>query len=619
LIRIEQRDRRRRLVAAATSVAAIITLVSAASPPLRFRLVALLDLAPFVVTQSAAGLAGLAGAALLVTARGLRRGSRLAWWVALILLSALVVLHLLKGLDIEEAAVIAVVAGWLATQRAAFPVRPSRAAVVRASALGIGGAWLAVLLSVSLAVALGHGRHPRFGETSRQAAERLVGVEPARRAGLPPGVALGGGPAVAPVLPLVGSGLLAAALWLAFAPARAPRMNPDQHRHERERARTIIARYGRDTLAYFALRDDKDWFFSASSLVSHAVRGRVCLVSPDPQGPPDEADEVWDDFRAYAERNGWSVVVVGAAPAWLPRYERTGMQALYLGDEAILDCTTFSMAGSAMKGIRQACTRVRRAGIEISFHDPATLEPELRGQLMALSTQSRRGHAERGFSMTLSRLFDPADTGLLLTVARRGSAAPVGFVQWVPAPEIDGWSLDVMRRSTAPGVPNGVMEAVIAATAEHVRVRGGRALALNFAVLRSLVAGEQTGPLAQLGRRVVGRVARGSQMQSLWRFNAKFHPQWRPRWVVIDAVDQLAAVGLSVARAEGIADELPLVASWGDRLVPTRRLESRITARAGGHSRNTPSSSRTPPPATSTINTTPRRRGAGRTSRRYPR
>ena len=54
--------------------------------------------------------------------------------------------------------------------------------------------------------------------------------------------------------------------------------------------------------------------------------------------------------------------------------------------------------------------RIARAGYVTTFHDPAALDPDLHAAIEQMSGESRRGEAERGYSMTLSRLLDPADT-----------------------------------------------------------------------------------------------------------------------------------------------------------------------------------------------------------------
>ncbi len=136
-----------------------------------------------------------------------------------------------------------------------------------------------------------------------------------------------------------------------------------------------MRRHGRGTLDYFALRDDKQFFFFRDSLVAYAVYGGVALISPDPIGPEAERTEVFSAFRAYAEARGWTIGVMGAGAEWLPIYHAAGLHYLYLGDEAIVDCPTFSLEGGKMKGLRQACTRLARHGYTVEFLDPAASNP----------------------------------------------------------------------------------------------------------------------------------------------------------------------------------------------------------------------------------------------------
>ncbi|MDO5745598.1 MAG: phosphatidylglycerol lysyltransferase domain-containing protein, partial [Micrococcaceae bacterium] len=161
-------------------------------------------------------------------------------------------------------------------------------------------------------------------------------------------------------------------------------------------------------------------------------------------------------------------------------------------------------------------------------------------------------------------LFDPEDSGLMLTVARDGAGAIQAFIQWVPASAIDGWSLDVMRRSTAPDLPNGIMDFLITETIHHVAATGGRGLGLNFAMLRRLVASEPEGRLAKASQSVLQRASQRTQMESLYKFNAKYHPQWVPRYVVLGALEELATQGFVIATAEGIT-EIPVIGRFMGR------------------------------------------------------
>jgi lysyl-tRNA synthetase class 2 len=259
------------------------------------------------------------------------------------------------------------------------------------------------------------------------------------------------------------------------------------------------------------------------------------------------------------------VTVVGASAGWQPVYEAAGMKAVYLGDEAVVDCTSFSLEGRAMRGLRQAYHRVQRAGYTVRFHDPAALSPELTAELRALMGESRRGGVERGFSMTLSRVFDPDDTGLLLAVAYDAEGRAAAFCHFVPAADIAGWSLDLMRRTKDPATPNGLVDFVVLETIRYAKARGQWGLGLNFAVMRGVLAGERgDGVLTDLERRVLLRFSETMQIESLWRFNRKYQPLWRQRFVVLGGIGNAAMQGLAIADAEGVT-ELPVIGRFVGR------------------------------------------------------
>ena len=364
---------------------------------------------------------------------------------------------------------------------------------------------------------------------------------------------------VSPMAVAAGVCLLVVGLWLLVAPHGRHHLSPAQHHAERERVRTLVRRHGGGTLDYFALRDDKDWFVVGETVVAHTVRAGVCLVSPDPIGPPDERVDAWADFLAHVEERGWSLAVLGASAPWLPVYEASGLRAVYLGDEAIVDCAEFSLAGSARKSLRQAVARIARAGYTTTFADPTTLAPELRDQVLELMAESRRGEAERGFSMTLSRMLDPDDADLVLALTTRADGRLDGFVQWAPAESVRGWSLDVMRRRTdCDDVPNGVLDACIVASIEEVVRRGGGGLGLNFAVGRQVLGSPEAGAWASVTRPLLQQMSERTQMTSLSRFNDKFGPDWVPRYVVLDAPEFVATQSLVMAGAEGVT-EIPVI------------------------------------------------------------
>ncbi|HEU5479283.1 MAG TPA: phosphatidylglycerol lysyltransferase domain-containing protein, partial [Candidatus Tumulicola sp.] len=360
----------------------------------------------------------------------------------------------------------------------AAPANPSSAR------LALGALFLGITLAIAggtIGVAL---RHPplSLNEIVRAVAERLVGV---RTISLPSRI----DHLVTPALLAVGIGIALAFCWLLFRPAVAARASTYRPL-SRERARFLVERYGTDSLSYFALRGDKEWFGFRDTLVAYRVHNGIALVSPDPVGPVGQRSEAWGAFREFADEHGWSVAVMGASAEWLPAYRASGMHDLYIGDEAVVDVRRFSLEGKQNKSLRQSVGRVEKAGYRVEFFDPAKIEPALRDELRGLMSESRKGDVERGFSMTLGRAFEAEDKGLLLAVAFDGDNHAAGFCQYVPARSIQGWSLDLMRRSETRDVPNGLTEFIVTSTIAHLRERGDVGLALNFATFRAVLASE---------------------------------------------------------------------------------------------------------------------------------
>jgi lysyl-tRNA synthetase class 2 len=544
-----RRRRVRRIAGGALAIAGLFSLVSALTPPVRGRLELVRDVMPVDVPRTATALVAALGIALLLLGRGVRRGQRHAWALAVAALALTCVLHLVKGLDLEEAGASLLVLGYLLAHRDVFTVRADRPSIGRAAGTLAGGAAVAVVVGTVTALWLPRASHIAPARAVAGVTERLVGVD---TIGLPPRR----DHFLAPALGGVGLSLAAAACWLVFRPIVARRHGLASDLAE---PRAIVARHGGDTLAYFALRNDKQHWVHGDTLVAYAVHNGVCLVSPDPIGPPGERAEAWRAFRAFADQHGWSLAVMGAAESWLPTYRAAGMGELYIGDEAIVDCRNFELGGGHKKGLRQAVNRVERYGYTIEFLDPAQLTPDLEADLRGLMSESRRGEVERGFSMTLGRVFSPDDRGLLLAVCRDADGKPAAFCQYVPAAAIDGWSLDLMRRSEADDHPNGLTDFVVVRTIEHVRDRGQRGLGLNFAVLRAVLADEVAPSIgARVNKRLLGWLSESMQIESLWRYNAKFDPEWQPRYAVYDSLESFLPAAWAVARAESFW-ELPVV------------------------------------------------------------
>jgi lysylphosphatidylglycerol synthetase-like protein (DUF2156 family)/UDP-2,3-diacylglucosamine pyrophosphatase LpxH len=475
---------------------------------------------PFGIHPVSGITAVIGGLALAGVARGVRLGYRRAWAAALVLLLASTVYRLVQDVGLEGSAIACLIGLWLLLEHRHFRVSPSGYRRV----LG----W--VITTGLVLVALTGGLGAAY-VSARETRDVVMAA-------------------------ILGTAILVLATAL---PGREHRRTGQARAGAFDRAQAIFDRYGGDTLDYFALRDDKSWLFSGNTLVAYSVINRIMLVSPDPIGPVDERLDAWSDAMDMADTNGWYICVLGASAPWLPVYRAAGLTGVYIGDEAIVDCQTFSLKGKSMKSLRGAYNRMSKSGYHVAIMDTLEAGAELRTQLADLATETRQGEVERGFSMTLSRMFDVRDTGLLLAVCLDPEGKPVAFNQYVPASHVNGYSLDLMRRTSNPGAPNGLTDFVIIETIRWMAERGLNGLGLNFATMRAVVAGENgNGPWRSAERSLLHRFSDSMQIESLWNFNKKYDPEWRPRYSVADNRAHMPRAGLAIARAESVS-ELPLV------------------------------------------------------------
>jgi lysyl-tRNA synthetase class 2 len=203
-----------------------------------------------------------------------------------------------------------------------------------------------------------------------------------------------------------------------------------------------------------------------------------------------------------------------------------------------------------MRGVRQGVNRVRRAGYTLDVRRQHDLRPEDVEEARATAEALRGEDVERGFSMALGRLGDPADPELVVARARDGSGRLVAVLTFVPWGR-DGLSLDLMRR--AHESENGTVEFVVVGVAEQARALGVRRISLNFAVFRSVFergARVGAGPVLRVWHRLLLVASRWWQIESLYRANAKYQPEWLPRFVCFRRAGELPRVALAALEAE---------------------------------------------------------------------
>jgi lysyl-tRNA synthetase, class II len=537
------------MAALAAALVGLTNVVSTLTPNIRWRGHLLLDFEPVEAMRLFHAAAFPAGAALLLVAPYLLKRRRRAWQAAVGLMVVLGMLDLLKGLDFEETAITWITAAVLFSGRDAFRVEHDRitlrGVLWRVPLLGAFG------LGLTAVAAWGTQGHPSWTSVARETGDLLLWRS---------------GPlhfrhliyfhhhyfAWVPLsIHLVEFGTLLAMAYVVFRPLAAPKALPGPG--ARQAAAALVRAHGSDTLSFFKLRADKQYLFSSdrSAFVGYRIQAGVLLLSGDPVGREEALPQLLSDLHEFAAARGLKVSAVGASERLRALYEHLGLRTIYLGDEAIIDLRRFSLEGRPIRKVRQSVSRLQKAGFAAEAHRVCELTTTTTGEVEAVLERGREGAPERGFSMAMDSLQGEHDAETIVVLARDESdpARPVrGVLHFVPCYGRPAMSLSFMRRD--PQTPNGLTEFMVVKAIALLRERGVEEISLNFAAFAKWMHSPQ-----RRWERVLGRlIALGNpffQIESLYRFNAKFFPRWEPRYLVYEGVLGLPRASLAALWAEG--------------------------------------------------------------------
>jgi lysyl-tRNA synthetase class 2 len=319
------------------------------------------------------------------------------------------------------------------------------------------------------------------------------------------------------------------------------------------RIRQLLAKYGdRDSLGYFALRDDKSviWSPTGKACICYRVVSGVMLAGGDPLGDPEAWPGAIQAFLDQAAMHAWAPAVMGCSELGAEVWCREGdLTALELGDEGIVNVADFSLAGRPMRNVRQMVSRVARNGYTAEVRRVGDVPQAEIEAILRVADSWRGSNTERGFSMALGRVGSPGDEECVIATAMCDGTlrAVLHFVPWGS----DGLSLDLMRRdrSAQPGLNDFLIVEAIKAAPDL----GVKRISLNFAVFRAaLERGERigAGPVLRAWRSILLFLSKWFQIESLYKFNAKFNPVWQPRFFVFPTAKDAPRIALAALEAE---------------------------------------------------------------------
>ncbi len=492
---------------ALTFLSGALLLFSGATPAVEERLAFLDRFLPLAVLEVSHLAGSIIGLGLLVLARALFRRVQGAYHITVWLLVAGIFASLLKGLDFEEATLLALVLGVLMLGRRAF-YRPTAILSERFTPVWV--ASIAGVIAMALWLGMISNRHVSYAHDLWWTFALDGNAPRVLRASL--------------FIVVLGT------TYVLLNMLRPARPEPAvAGAEELARARVLIEQCD-STMANAALTGDKRLLFNdaSSAFVMYQIAGRSWIALGDPVGARDGAEELVWRLREMSDHHGGDTVFYQVCAERLALYVDLGLAALKIGEEARVPLAQFSLEGGARADLRQAHRRAQRDGATFEVVPPEGVEallPQLKRLsdfwLASKSTGEKR-FSVGAFSAQYLRQFPLAVV--------RAEGAPAAFANlWTTATRAE-LSVDLMR--FGPDAPRGAMDYLFI----ELMLWGQRAGYRFFNLGMAPLSGLEAHPLAPAWHRVGNFIFRHGEhfynFEGLRRYKAKFDPTWEPRYLV---------------------------------------------------------------------------------------
>lgn len=498
------------LASASCFIAGFILLISGALPPDHGRLAWLDNFLPLPAVEISHFLGSATGLLLLILARGLHRRLDAAWHLTVLLLGAGIMFSLLKGLAIEQAAILLIMLAVIWPCRRQF-YRKTSLVHERFTA-----GWMAlVIAALGCTVWIGmfaykhveyrdelwwqftmhHGDAPRFLRATAGAFIVFI--------------------------------VFALYRLLDSPEPDEPAAGDDKSALEKVRRITAASP---STQAWLSMLGDKKFMFSKSgnAFLMYAVEKRSWIALGDPVGAEEEWEElIWQFHERCDEFNAWPVFYQ-ISNRRLDLYIDAGFTFIKLGESGRVSLAEFTLDGSRRKELRYFHRKLNKEGCTfelVPVEQAGILLPELRR--ISDEWLSIKKTREKGF--TLGFFNEDYLRNFPLAVVRQNGKLIAFANVWCSGCQ-EELSVDLMRHR--PEAPNGTMDFLFIELMQWGRGQGYRWFDLGMAPLSGL----ENHALAPLWSRTGTFVFRHGEhfynFQGLRSYKEKFNPEWDPRYLV---------------------------------------------------------------------------------------
>lgn len=511
------------VLAVGVFIAGTLLLFSGVTPDLPSRLDLLDRFFPLELVELTHFSSSLIGLGLIVIADALRRRVDAAYYISVLLLFFGALFALLKGFEYEETIILlAILALLIPTRRLFF----RRGAILDPPSVYSWIVSIAVILGCTVWLGFFAYKHIEYSNELWWIFEFSKDAPRFLRASL--GVVV--------------TGIIIASRLLLSVHARFFGITLAEGDSD---IRRILANSG-ESYSSLALLGDKRFYLGAhkSSFIMYGISGRTYVVMGDPIGDEAEFEDLVWSFYEEVRHQGGRIALYEVSARYLSIYLELGLTILKFGEEALVDLSSFTLAGSAAQNFRTAINKMTKAGYSFAVLLPAGINDSME-ELRSVSRSwlESRHNGERGFSMGF---FDEKYLQNFPVAVVTFAGKIVAFANICPSGDHTEISVDLMRFCS--GLPNGIMDFLFV----HVILWGKDNDYRKFSLGMAPLSGLEQRKVAPLWNKAVTLVFHSGvesyNFRGLRAFKAKFSPEWIPRYLALSGGFSLPSVAADLVR-----------------------------------------------------------------------
>jgi phosphatidylglycerol lysyltransferase len=214
---------------------------------------------------------------------------------------------------------------------------------------------------------------------------------------------------------------------------------------------------------------------------------------------------------------------------YLPLWVEIGLSLHKMGEEAVVDLSTFSLAGGDFKKMRAAHNKAMKSGLELQILTPphsAALITTLKG--VSDSWLGEKNTVEKRFSVGQ---FSAAYLAHFPIAIVQREDRILAFANVMTTDNHGAVGIDLMRY--LPQDADGMMEFLFIKLMEHYRDLGASTFSLGMAPLAGLEARHGTSMWNRFATIIYRHGGAFYNFEGLRGFKKKFHPQWQSRYLAV--------------------------------------------------------------------------------------